>query len=204
MFTLPLTDEGWLLSKRGVWVGAIWELPWKVTEGLVMQHSGISFSVMVSERDYPWLFLICGLSGNAFGESGNSLRLCVLSVLREATGWTRSWRTLSVYLLCISLPLYPSTCLDAVLLLVLIPWQQWLLSTWTALFCLHTVSLVAGFASILFHAFTLNRDPLPSSAWSCRGGSGCWCLGRLTSRMVSCLWHQTIAVAVGSGRRLLG
>lgn len=53
---------------------------------VVMQHSGISYSVMVSGRDYPWLFLICGLSGNVFGQSGNSVRLCVLSVLREATG----------------------------------------------------------------------------------------------------------------------
>lgn len=73
------------------------ELSWKDTEGLVvMQHSGISFSFMLSGRDYPWLFLICGLSGNVFGQSGNSVRLHVLSVSREATSWTRSWRRLSV------------------------------------------------------------------------------------------------------------
>lgn len=73
------------------------ELSWKDTEGLVvMQHSGISFSVMLSGRDYPWLFLIYGLSGNVFGQSGNSVRLHVLSVSKEATSWTRSWRRLSV------------------------------------------------------------------------------------------------------------
>lgn len=62
---------------------------------VVMQHSGISLSVMVSGRAYPWLFLISAVSGNVFGQSSNSVRLCVLSVLREATSWTGSWRSLS-------------------------------------------------------------------------------------------------------------
>jgi len=73
------------------------ELSWKNTKGLVViQLSGVSFSVLVSGKDNPWLFLICGLSGNAFGQSSNSVKLCVLSVLREAKSWTRSWRSLSV------------------------------------------------------------------------------------------------------------
>lgn len=67
------------------------ELSWKGTEDLVvMQPSVIPFSLMVSGRDYPGLFLICGLSGNAFGESRDCVRLCVLSVLKEAPGWTGS------------------------------------------------------------------------------------------------------------------
>lgn len=71
------------------WV--VQELSWKDTEGLVvMQPSVIPFSLMVSGRDYPVLFLICGLSGNAFGESSNRVRLCVLSVLKEAKSWPGS------------------------------------------------------------------------------------------------------------------
>lgn len=67
------------------------ELSWKDTEDLVvMQPSVIPFSLMVSGRDYPGLFLICGLSGNVLGERSNCVRLCVLSVLKEATSWTGS------------------------------------------------------------------------------------------------------------------
>lgn len=67
------------------------ELSWKDTEDLVvMQPSVIPFSLMVSGRDYPGLFLICGLSVNAFGESSDCVRLCVLSVLKEAPSWTGS------------------------------------------------------------------------------------------------------------------
>lgn len=71
------------------WV--VQELSWKDTEYLgVMQPGVIPFSLMVSGRDYPGLFLICGLSGNAFGESSDCVRLCVLSVLKGATSWAGS------------------------------------------------------------------------------------------------------------------
>lgn len=50
---------------------------------MAMQSSGISFSVWVSRRDYPWLFLICSLSGNVFEQSSNSVRtLCFISIKR--------------------------------------------------------------------------------------------------------------------------
>lgn len=79
-------DTARFLSTR-----VVQELSWKDTEDLVvMQPSVIPFSLMVSGRDYPGLFLICGLSGNALGERSNCVRLCVLSVLKEATSWTGS------------------------------------------------------------------------------------------------------------------
>lgn len=67
------------------------ELSWKDTEDLVlMQPRVIPFSLLVSGRDYPGLLLICALSGNAFGESSHCVRLCVLSVLKEAASWSGS------------------------------------------------------------------------------------------------------------------
>lgn len=63
----------------------MWELSWRDTGDLIiMQHSGISFSVLVSGRDYPWLFLICSLSDNVFEQSSSSVRtLCFISIKRS-------------------------------------------------------------------------------------------------------------------------
>lgn len=88
MSRLPLTDKVWFLSKWGVETGEMWEPSWRETEDLmVKQHSVISFSVMVSGRDYPWLFLICSLSGNVFGQSSSSVRTsCFISIEKLQAG----------------------------------------------------------------------------------------------------------------------
>lgn len=131
MSRLPLTDKVWFLSKWGVETGEMWEPSWRETEDLmVKQHSVISFSVMVSGRDYPWLFLICSLSGNVFGQSSSSVRTSrFISIEKLQAGPVPGGICQTVYLF---------TCLDAVLLLVVLPWCLRMLLTWTGLLWLHT------------------------------------------------------------------